>query len=86
MVDRDDLILAKLRDDYGSEWFIGRTFLDRAKSQPHWWKANRKRQLTRREEYKGLARTVIGDTAADLQTALQKEAELSAMIAIAVKR
>ncbi|MGH3387470.1 MAG: hypothetical protein ACRDOO_01165 [Actinomadura sp.] len=80
MVDGDDAILTELRDEYGGDWCLGRTYLDPERTQPHWWRATRRRQLTRRESYRGLAMTIFGDTAAELREALEAEADLAAMV------
>jgi hypothetical protein len=58
------------------EWSIGRTRDDHGR--PNWWRATRKRQLTRHEEYQGLAATVFGETAAELQNVLEQQARLEA--------
>jgi hypothetical protein len=77
-VDGDELILQRLRDDF-PDWSIGRT--RDAEGRPNWWTAKRKRQLTRREEYKGLSLTLYGDTAGLLRDQLDKQAEKAATVA-----
>lgn len=74
MVNSDDEIEARLRDDYGRDWTIGRTRT--CDGVPHWWKAVRKRQLSDDELNKGFVRTLIYDTAPLLRDALAVQAEL----------
>ncbi|MGH3392933.1 MAG: hypothetical protein ACRDOO_29045 [Actinomadura sp.] len=74
MLADEGLVLAKLRDDYGRDWFIGRTY--DADGVPHWWRATRRRRLSDRELERGLAATLIYDTAPLLGEALLAQAEL----------
>lgn len=80
MVDGDGFIEARLTDEYGRDWFIGRTYRDGA---PHWWRAKRMRHLSDAELDRGLEMTLIYDTAALLREALIAQADLEVRVAAA---
>jgi hypothetical protein len=78
----DELLLEQLHDDYGDEWFFGRTRDD--EGRPNWWKAKRKRDLSDVELDRGLAMTLIYDTAPLLREALAVQTDLEGRVAAAL--
>jgi hypothetical protein len=80
--DRDDLDLTALRSDYGRDWTVGRTYCD---SEPHWWKATRRRRLSDAELDRGLAETLIYDTAPLLRAALAGQVDLAARTTVTAR-
>ena len=80
--DGDDLVLAGLRSDYGHDWAVGRTYCD---GEPHWWKATRRRRLSDTELDRGLAETLIYDTAPLLRAALAGQTDLAARATLAAR-